>query len=98
MIALNAHKTGLVLGILLGGWHLAWSLLVAIGWAQPLMDFVFELHFIRPIYVIEAFSPSRAILLIVVTTGLGYAIGVCAAALWNWLHDVARSPSHPPRP
>jgi Exopolysaccharide synthesis, ExoD len=37
--------------------HLLWVLLVASGWAQPLMDFVFWLHCIRPVYVIEGFDP-----------------------------------------
>lgn len=97
MIALNPHKTGLVLGVLLGGWHFGWSLLVAAGWAQPLIDFVFEIHFIRPVYVIEPFSPGRAILLIVLTAGIGYAVGLCAGALWNGLHGVARSAPPSPR-
>jgi hypothetical protein len=36
----NPNKIGLVIGALLGGWHLIWSLVVLIGWAQPIIDFI----------------------------------------------------------
>jgi nucleotide-binding universal stress UspA family protein len=36
----NPNKVGLVIGALIGGWHFVWSLLVLIGWAQPIIDFI----------------------------------------------------------
>jgi hypothetical protein len=48
-----------VLGAMLGSWHLLWSLLVALGVAQPLIDFLFWIHFIKPVYVIEPFAIER---------------------------------------
>jgi hypothetical protein len=38
---LNPNKVGLVIGVLIGGWHLAWSATVLFGWAQPILDFIF---------------------------------------------------------
>ncbi len=38
---------------------------------------------IQPIYVIKAFDPVAALTLILVTTGLGYLLGVIGGALWN---------------
>ena len=76
----------MVLGFLLGGLHLFWALLVAVGWAQPLMDFIFWLHFIRPVYVIEGFEPLRAAGLVLLTGAIGYAMGGAYALLWNRLH------------
>ena len=79
-----------MLGALLGGWHFLWSLLVAVGWAQPLIDFIFWLHFIKPVYVIGAFNVGTALLLIVITTGIGYAIGYIFGVLWNRFHGYKR--------
>ncbi len=83
---MNVYKTGLVLGLVFGGWHLCWSILVALGWAQPVIDFVFWIHFIKPVYVVEPFELVRAAILIVVTAGIGFVIGSAFALVWNALH------------
>ena len=83
---MNIWKAGFVLGVLVGGWHLCWSLLVALRWAQPVIDFVFWMHFIKPIYVIEPFEVDRAMILIGVTIGAGFVIGSVFALIWNALH------------
>lgn len=85
MMPIHAHRAALIVAILLGGWHLVWSILVAVGWAQPLIDFIFWIHFIRPVYVIERFNTGIALVLIAVTAGIGYVIGWCFAVLWNKL-------------
>jgi hypothetical protein len=76
----------LALGAFLGTWHFLWSLLVALGWAQPFMDFIFWLHFIKPVYVIGPFTIGIALLLIVITTTIGYVAGVVFGVLWNGFH------------
>jgi hypothetical protein len=83
---MSVCKAGLVLGIVLGGWHLCWSILVVLGWAQPVIDFVFWMHFIKPIYVIEPFEIARAVILIIATSGIGFVIGSVFALAWNVLH------------
>jgi hypothetical protein len=82
----NPNKTGLVFGLLLGGWHTLWAALVAFGWAQPVLNFVLWLHFIRPIYVIDEFHLNIAVGLIAITATIGYVIGFIAASLWNAIH------------
>lgn len=79
-------RAGAAVGLLMGVWHAGWSLLVALGWAQPLIDFIFWIHFIQPIYIIGPFSLTRAIVLVIVTGLVGFAIGVAFAAIWNRLH------------
>jgi hypothetical protein len=82
----NLNKVGLVIGALIGGWHLLWSLLVLIGWAQPLMDFVFWGHMIEPIYVVKPFDPLAAVSLGLITAVIGYVFGFVGAIIWNRLH------------
>ena len=86
MTRINPNKAGLAVGALFGAWHLTWAVLVALGLAQPLIDFLFWIHFIKPIYVIEPFEIARATLLIAVTAGIGYIIGLVFALVWNRLH------------
>ena len=38
----NPNKVGLVIAALIVGWHVVWSLLVLIGWAQPILRFQFS--------------------------------------------------------
>ena len=83
---INPNKAGLALGAFLGVWHFLWSLLVALGWVQPFIDFIFWLHFIKPVYVIGPFNIGTALLLIVITTTIGYVAGLVFGVLWNRVH------------
>ncbi len=86
MKVLNVHKTGLAVGLVIAGWHFLWSLLVIAGVAQSVLNFVFWIHFITPVYTVEPFEPVRALLLVVVTLMLGSAAGNVFANIWNRLH------------
>jgi hypothetical protein len=86
MGSVNPNKAGLVLGSLIGGWHVLWALLVAVGWAQWVINFVFWMHFLKPPYVVGAFHPGVALILVLVTTSIGYVMGYILGLLWNWIH------------
>ena len=58
---INKHKAGLVLGSFLGLLHLLWSVLVALGFAQPFLDFIFWLHMIKNPFQVEGFALGRAL-------------------------------------
>jgi hypothetical protein len=66
--------------------HAMWAGVVAFGWAQPFMDFIFRLHFITPPYTIETFEMSRAVLLVAVTGAIGFVAGLFFALIWNTVH------------
>lgn len=83
---ISIGRSGLALGVLLGGFHLCWSILVAIGLAQPVLDFVFWMHFIKPIYIIEPFQLARAVVLLVTTSAIGFVLGAVFAWVWNAMH------------
>ena len=82
----NNHKVGLVVGALLGGWHLLWSILVALGWGQPLINFVLWAHMIHLPYVVGPFDITAAVTLIVLTAVVGYILGYICAWVWNRVH------------
>jgi hypothetical protein len=86
MSTVNPFRIALVLGAVIGLWHLSWSVLVAFGLAQPFIDFIFWIHFIKPVYIIQAFDPITAAILVVVTAVMGFVIGAIFGLLWNWLH------------
>jgi hypothetical protein len=81
----NPNKVGLVIGALIGGWHLVWSLLVLLGWAQPIIDFIFWAHMIKPVYFVKPFDPVAAVTLILITAVIGYIFGFLGAVIWNRL-------------
>ena len=86
MKAINPIKAATTLAILLGGWHLCWALLVATSVAQSVIDFVFWMHFIKPVYVVGSFDLAIALLLIAVTSVLGFVVGFVFSLLWNKVH------------
>ncbi len=86
MEKLSTTMTGLVIGAMMGGMHLFWSFLVAAGWGQPIMNFIFWMYFIKPIDLVEPFESTRAISLVIATSIIGFVLGWAAARLWNRLH------------
>ena len=69
----------------LGAWHALWAVLVWVGAAQWLLDFIFRLHMITPPYHVTAFSPLTAIALVLITAVVGYVSGWFIGVLWNQL-------------
>jgi hypothetical protein len=84
---LNNHKVGVALGSSLGTLHAVWSLLVAMGWARPVLDFIYGLHFMNNPMTFQPFSIGTAVLLVLVTSLVGYGFGWMFSYFWNRLHQ-----------
>lgn len=86
---LNPNKVALTLALLAGGGHLGWSILVALGLAQGLLDFIFSLHMIANPYQVTGFDIMKAGTLVVITFAVGYVVGYIFAHVWNKIHKNA---------
>lgn len=80
---LEANQVGLTVGGVVGFWHLVWSALVAIGWAQSLFGWVSRLHMMEMSMTVLPFSLSSATLLVIIASLVGYAFGYVFATVWN---------------
>ena len=83
---LNPSKVALTAGFVLSGWHVVWLLLIVLGFAQPLLDFIFWAHHLNNPYTVASFEITRAILLVVITFAVGYTVGFVASNVWNKVH------------
>lgn len=83
---LNPSKVALTLGVLFGGFHLGWSILVALNLAQSLLDFIFSVHMLANPYQVTGFDVIKAGILVAVTFAVGYAVGYIFANVWNKVH------------
>jgi hypothetical protein len=84
---INPGKAAISVGAVIGLWHLMWVALVALGWAKPVMDFNFRLHFIELEAGIAPFVAATAAMLVALTFTLGALFGLIFAVVWNWLGE-----------
>ena len=83
---MNQKKVALVLGSFIGLIHLVWGVLIAVGFAQPLLNFILMMHSLNNPFTVAPFNLARSLGLVVVTFIVGYVVGYVFAALWNKFH------------
>lgn len=86
MKEISERKVALTVGLFVSGVHLVWSLLIIIGLAQPLVNFIFWAHMISNPYQITGFTPTQSLTLIIVTFAVGYIGGFIFAKIWSKIH------------
>lgn len=86
MKQIHVVKLGLAIGGVVALWHVGWALCVALGWAQPIIDFAIWAHFLSLPLRVEPFSLGRAAILVLATGAIGFAFGATAGLVWNAVH------------
>ena len=86
MKAINPIKAGLALGAVMALIHASWALIVAVGLAQRLVDIIFWLHFVQPLYIILPFDIVTALMLVGLAAISGFVVGLIFAMFWNRFH------------
>lgn len=81
----SPNRVGLSVAAVVAGWHVVWSLLIAFGGAQRVLEFAYKLHSMKAEAVVGPFNFATAALLVLVTAILGYVSGAVAAITWNCL-------------
>ena len=79
----NTLKFGITGGVALGIFHLCWVVLIGLGVAQSLLDWIFKLHMIKPVYVIMPFSWGSAVGLLILTMVVGFVGGLVVGSIWS---------------
>lgn len=88
-MTLSPWRAGMALGVFLGAWHFAWSIMVAVGWADAILQFVLRIHFLQLQISMAPFDVNLAATLVAVTTLIGFILGFVFALLWNSAHTIA---------
>lgn len=85
MTKLKGHKAALVVGLFMGGIHALWALLVLImpGALQSFLDWIFNVHFLEPVWVLTSFNFLNALFLVAVTFVIGYLATWLFVWIWN---------------
>lgn len=83
---MNKQKTGLAVGSFAAVMHIVWSVLVMLGLAQPLYNWILALHAVEVPVTIGEMSIVGAIVLIVVAFVVGNIVGWIFASVWNWVN------------
>ncbi len=86
MNKLNPRTTGVAVGVFAGGCHLVWAILIALGWAQSLVNFILWAHMVSVSYVVGPFDLAAAAALVILATIVGYIAGNIFARIWNRVH------------
>lgn len=85
MKELQEMQVALVVAVFVSGLHIVWSLMILIGIAQPLLDFIFWAHMLTVPYRVTGFTLTQTIVLILVTFAVGYIGGWVFAKVWNMM-------------
>ena len=77
------HRLGRTLSLFAGLVHIVWALLIWLGWATPLLGFVYDMHSLKIAFTVGAMSASKGLGLVILTMLVGYAAGFIIGTIWE---------------
>lgn len=96
MARMFVNRTGLAVAGVLAIWHAVWAAIVGLGVAQPLVDFVYRIHFVEASAPkVGPFKAAAAAMLVLLAAAAGYAIGAGFALAWNCLAGCVATGAEP---
>lgn len=82
---MEALASGVFGSIIMLSIHLVWCALVFFGLAQTVVDYLFWIHFVKPIYQIDKFDMLVAIYLLITVSCIGFIVGYIFAKVFNFI-------------
>lgn len=82
---LSYLKNGVFGGLALAFIHLCWILVVAFGWGQALLDFIFRIHMLEVSFRVQPFNGTYALILLAFTFSVGFVMGIVFGLLGKTL-------------
>ncbi len=73
---MSPFQLSVISGFRLASLHICWALLVVIGWAQPVIDFIFKLHMLSSPFKVQPFELPFALGLVGITFLIGCFYGI----------------------
>lgn len=74
---------GFALGLFAIAAHVVWSLLMLLGWAQPITGFIFRPDLPTPAFRVASFEWATAGGLLADPAAAGFIFGLALASWWN---------------
>lgn len=72
---MKLFQTTIIGGLCLSSLHFFWVILVGLGFAQPLLDFIFKLHMLNSPFQVQPFNSILAVGLLGITFLVGCFYG-----------------------
>lgn len=91
---LGRNKIGLIVGLFFAVIHVIWAFFVAVmpNSLQNFLDWIFQIHFLEPYWIIQNFDFVGAVFLVLMTFAFGYFFGYLFAIIWNLMHKASHKP------
>lgn len=79
----NPSRAAQAVGLFLGSLHVIWGCMVWLQIAQPILDFILQLHSLQIPVCVQPFSLINSLMLVTITTAIGYFYGYLFAVIGN---------------